>query len=216
MVKNDAGVIYAVACGWRTGRVYLYRSTDEGGTFEELEVRSRSGAEEPRLQLVSDTLRLLYKDNSASPFAGLTLTSSADAANWISEKVVDSLPGVGDFDFQVGTATDVVYERRANPRHVVARRRLDSSREPGVGGLLLLPALAGRFPGRLGRAGRQQHGCRGGRFAPVRAEPGRPRHEDGLDYCRIPGRLDGRRRARGRVPDCQERISQLPFANHRL
>lgn len=116
VVKNDAGVIYTVACGWRTGRVYLHRSNDEGGTFEEMASPVASGAEQPRLQLVRDTFRLLYKDNTASPLTGLTLSISADAVNWTSEKVVDSLAGVGDLDLQVGTATDVVYESQGRIR----------------------------------------------------------------------------------------------------
>jgi|GEM_PF-346453 len=120
VVRTDAGAIYTIACGWRTGRVYLYRSTDEGGTFEAIASPVAAGAEQPRLGLARDTLRLLYKDNSATPFTRLALSSSTDAVNWSNETVADSLPGVGGFDFRVASAIDVAYESQGQI-HVTSR-----------------------------------------------------------------------------------------------
>ncbi len=116
IVKNEAGELFAVACGWRTGEVYVLGSQDEGATFQELSSPALSGAERPRLTLFQDTLQLLYKDYASSPFVGLVRARSTDGANWTEQTVVDSLLGIGEFDLQSGTPTSVVYENEGRVR----------------------------------------------------------------------------------------------------
>jgi hypothetical protein len=116
IVKNEAGELFAVACGGRTGKVYVLESQDEGATFQELSGPVLSGAEQPRLSLSQDTLQILYKDYADSPFVGLTLARSADGANWTRSTVADSLLGIGEFDLQSGTPSSVVYENEGRVR----------------------------------------------------------------------------------------------------
>jgi hypothetical protein len=116
IVKNDAGVLYVTACGAQTGEVYLYRSLDEGATFEELASPVPSGAARPLFRFDGDTLLLMYEDISESPFTGLRLLRSLDAANWTGSTVADSLLGIGEFDLQSGAGTSVVYENEGRVR----------------------------------------------------------------------------------------------------
>jgi len=133
IVKNDAGELFAVACGWRTGEIYVLESQDEGATFQELSSPALTGAEQPLLTTFQDTLQILYKDNTSSPFVGLRLARSADGSNWVGNTVVDSLLGIGEFDLQSGTLTSVAYENEGRVRVATSPDRVTWSIADSLG-----------------------------------------------------------------------------------
>lgn len=109
VVVADAGRIYAAVTGWRTGKVYLYRSTDAGETFEELVAPVEADAENAQLKF-DGSFHLLFKDYRHKPLAGLSYLRSADAAQWTGSAVADSLLSVGSADFLPGSEIRIVYE----------------------------------------------------------------------------------------------------------
>jgi subtilisin family serine protease len=116
VVVDDAGHIYMMATGWRSGKVHLYRSDNNGDSFDEVSSPVAAKAELARLTYAADGFRLWYKDYSASPLVGLSVQSSGDMMQWTKQAIVESLPALGSYDVRAaGQELKVVFEREGVP-----------------------------------------------------------------------------------------------------
>jgi hypothetical protein len=108
IVRDDAGVLHVAVTGWRTGRVYLYRSDDQGANFIAQTVPVSGEAGSARLFAGTGSLVILWRDFSVRPLVSLLCLQSVDGEQWQRSVVADSLLGIGAFDFDPGGG--VVFE----------------------------------------------------------------------------------------------------------
>jgi hypothetical protein len=101
VARDDAGNILVTVTGWRTGRVYLYHSSDGGSSFEELAAPVLANAEKAQLRFADCRFHLLYKEHK-KPIVNLIYQSSTDGQLWSRSAVCESLLGIGGFDLRTG------------------------------------------------------------------------------------------------------------------
>jgi hypothetical protein len=107
VVVDSASGIYVAVTGWRSGKIYLYQSTNRGSSFTEISTPESSGADDAKLALSGSVISLLYRDYAASPLVGLRYYQHSVEPSriwWTKSTIVDSLTAIGDFDLVSGAA----------------------------------------------------------------------------------------------------------------
>ncbi|MEO0108687.1 MAG: S8 family serine peptidase, partial [candidate division WOR-3 bacterium] len=91
IVVDEARRIVIATTGWRTGKVYLFESSDQGRSFSQAPSPVTADAEAARLWYTPGRYALLLRDFSRRPLHDLVLLHSSDCRQWTRSVVAESL-----------------------------------------------------------------------------------------------------------------------------